>query len=95
VDDAAEGILLAAEKYDEPEPVNVGAGFEISISDLVYIIAKLTGYRGAIRFDASKPSGQPRRMLDTTRARDRFGFIAKTTLEEGLSKTIRWYRRLS
>lgn len=93
VEDAAEGILLAAEKYNDPEPVNIGAGFEISIKDLVHLIAKLTGYRGEIRFDTSKPSGQPRRMLDTSRARERFGFVAETSLEEGLAKTIEWYRK--
>ena len=93
VEDAAEGILLAAEKYDEPEPVNIGAGFEISIADLVRLIARLTGFRGAIRFDETKPSGQPRRMLDTSRARARFGFSAQTSLEEGLTKTIEWYKK--
>jgi GDP-L-fucose synthase len=92
VDDAAEGILLAAEKYDEPEPVNIGAGFEISISDLIHLIVRLTGYRGRVRFDATMPSGQPRRMLDTSRARARFGFVAGTSLEEGLRKTIEFYR---
>jgi len=91
VEDAAEGILLAAEKYDEPEPVNIGAGFEISIADLVRLIAKLTGYRGEIKFDATQPSGQPRRMLDTSRARERIGFVAQTSFEAGLAKTIEWY----
>jgi GDP-L-fucose synthase len=93
VEDAAEGILLAAEKYDDPEPVNIGAGFEISIADLVRLVAKLTGYRGAIKFDATQPSGQPRRMLDTSRARERIGFVARTSLEEGLARTIEWYRK--
>jgi GDP-L-fucose synthase len=92
VDDASEGILLAAEQYDDPDPVNIGAGFEISIAELVHLIAKLTGFRGKIRFDTTKPSGQPRRMLDTTRAKERFGFIAGTSLEEGLARTIDWYR---
>jgi GDP-L-fucose synthase len=92
VDDAAEGILLAAEKYDDPEPVNLGAGFEITIGDLVRKIADLTGFRGRIRFDPSKPDGQPRRMLDTTRARERFGFVARTSFDEGLGRTIEWYR---
>jgi GDP-L-fucose synthase len=92
VDDAAEGILMAAEKYDDPEPVNIGAGFEISIADLVNLIVKLTGYQGRIRFNPAKPSGQPRRMLDTSRAKERFGFVARTSLEEGLAKTIEWYR---
>jgi GDP-L-fucose synthase len=93
VDDAAEGILLAAEKYDEPEPVNIGAGFEISIRDLIQLIVRLTGYSGRVRFDATMPSGQPRRMLDTSRARERFGFVAGTSLEQGLRKTIAFYRR--
>lgn len=91
VDDAAEGILLAAEKYDGPEPVNIGTGFEISIGDLANLIAKLTGYRGKIKFDPAKPSGQPRRLLDTTRAKEKFEFTARTGLEEGLAKTIEWY----
>jgi len=93
VEDAAEGILLAAEKYDDSEPMNIGAGFEVSIADLVRLIAKLTGYRGAIKFDATQPSGQPRRMLDTSRARERFGFVARTSLEEGLARTIEWYSK--
>ncbi len=92
VEDAAEGILLAAEKYDGPEPVNIGAGFEISITDLIHLIVRLTGFKGRVRFDASLPSGQPRRMLDTSRARERFGFVARTSLEEGLRKTIEYYR---
>jgi GDP-L-fucose synthase len=91
VEDAAEGILLAAERYDAAEPVNLGAGFEISIRELVGLIAHLTGFTGSIVWDTSKPNGQPRRMLDTTRARERFGFTAKTPFEEGLRKTIAWY----
>jgi len=91
VEDAAEGIVLATEKFDEPEPVNIGVGFEISIKDLVLQIARLTGYHGMIKWDHSKPNGQPRRMLDTTRARERFGFTAKTGFEEGLKRTIQWY----
>jgi GDP-L-fucose synthase len=93
VEDAAEGIVLAAEKYDESEPVNLGAGFEISIKDLVHLIARLTGFQGKIVWDTTKPNGQPRRMLDTARAREKFGFVAKTGFEEGLAKTIDWYRR--
>ncbi len=91
VEDAAEGIVLATERFDEPEPVNIGVGFEISIKDLVHQIARLTEYRGGIAWDHSKPNGQPRRMLDTTRARERFGFTAKTGFEAGLKKTIEWY----
>jgi GDP-L-fucose synthase len=92
VEDAADAILLAAEKYDEPDPVNLGAGFEISIKDLVHLIARLTGFQGKIVWDTTKPNGQPRRMLDTTRAREKFGFVARTGFEEGLKKTIEWYR---
>ncbi|NLF39635.1 GDP-L-fucose synthase [bacterium] len=88
VEDAAEGIALAAENYDGPEPVNLGAGFEISIKDLVELIAKLTGFTGAITWDASQPDGQPRRCLDTQRAKELFGFTAKTTFEQGLKKTV-------
>lgn len=92
VEDAADGLLLAAEKYDGADPVNLGAGFEISIRDLVEMIARLTGFEGRIVWDASKPDGQPRRMLDTNRARDRFGFQARIGFEEGLRQTIDWYR---
>jgi len=91
VDDAAEGILLAAAKYDDAEPVNLGAGFEISIRELAEMIADLCGFTGTLVWDASKPDGQPRRCLDTTRAR-RFGFSARTGFEEGLRATIEWYR---
>jgi len=94
VEDAAEAIVLAAERYDGPEPVNVGAGREISIRDLVGLIAKLTGFTGRIAWDASKPDGQPRRMLDTSRAATSFGFVAKTPFEEGLRCTIEWYREV-
>ena len=90
VEDAAEGLLLAAERYDSSDPVNLGAGFEISISDLVHLIARLTDYRGEILFDPTKPDGQPRRSLDTTRAAG-FGFRAHTGFEDGLRKTIDWY----
>jgi GDP-L-fucose synthase len=90
--DAAEGILLAAEYYNGPEPVNIGAGFEITIKELAEKIAKLTGFNGEIRWDASKPDGQPRRRLDVSRAKQYFGFEAKTSFDEGLEATIRWYK---
>ena len=90
--DAAEGILLATEKYNEPEPVNIGAGFEITIKDLAEKIVKLTGFKGEIRWDTSRPDGQPRRCLDTHRAFEKFGFRAKTDFDEGLRNTIEWYR---
>jgi GDP-L-fucose synthase len=93
VEDAAEGILLAAEHYNKPEPVNLGVGFEISIQDLANLIAKLTGFNGMIVWDKTKPDGQPRRMLDVSKAEKEFGFKAKTNLEEGLKKTIDWYIR--
>jgi len=91
VEDAAEGILLATEKYNKPEPINLGAGFEISIKDLVELIAKLTGFEGKIVWDRTKPDGQPRRCLDTSKAYKEFGFKAKTPFEEGLKNTIQWY----
>lgn len=91
VADCAEGLLLAAERYNQPAPVNLGAGYEISIRDLVTLIAKLTGFQGEIRWDASKPDGQPRRSLDVTRAEREFGFRARTSFEDGLRKTIAWY----
>ncbi len=93
VTDAAEGILLAAEHYDQSEPVNLGVGREILIKDLVHLIAELTGFRGGVRFDPSKPDGQPRRCLNPNRAEREFGFKAKTSLEDGLRKTIDWYRQ--
>ena len=92
VRDAAEGIVLATQKYDDSDPVNIGAGFEISIKDLAELIVRLTGFQGRLEWDASKPDGQPRRCLDTTRARERFGFVAKTSFEQGLRETIDWYR---
>jgi GDP-L-fucose synthase len=92
VDDAAEGIVLATERYDGPEPVNLGAGREISIRDLAELIARETGFRGEIVWDTSKPDGQPRRALDTTRAAELFGFRARTDFLEGLRRTIEWYR---
>jgi len=91
VDDAAEGIVLAADRYDGAEPVNLGVGREITIRDLTELIVRLTGYEGEIRWDPSKPDGQPRRALDTSRARDEFGFVAATPFEEGLRRTIAWY----
>jgi len=92
VEDCAEGILLAAERYDGADPVNLGSGREISIRDLAKKIAELTGFRGRLRWNAAKPDGQPRRALDTSRAKKLFGFEAKTPLEEGLRATIDWYR---
>jgi GDP-L-fucose synthase len=92
VEDAAEAIALATEKYDKPEPVNIGAGFEISIRELVGLIVELTGFQGRVVWDASKPDGQPRRMLDTTRAFQEFGFRARTDFREGLTRTIAWYK---
>ena len=91
VEDCAEAIVLATEKYNKPDPVNIGAGFEISIEDLVGLIARLLNFKGDIRWDVSKPDGQPRRMLDTSRAYQEFGFKAKTEFEDGLKKTIDWY----
>jgi GDP-L-fucose synthase len=93
VEDAAEGILRAAERYDGDQPVNLGSGQEISIRDLAETIARFTGFRGEIRFDASKPNGQPRRQLDVTRARERFGFDARVPFEEGLRRTVEWYEQ--
>jgi GDP-L-fucose synthase len=91
VEDAAEGIALATEKYNEADPVNLGAGREITIKALTELVAKLSGFTGTIRWDPTQPDGQPRRCLDTTRARERFGFAAGTPLETGLAKTIAWY----
>lgn len=93
VEDCAEAIALATERYDGPEPVNVGAGFEISIKELVGLIAELTGFKGKIVWDTSKPNGQPRRCLDTSRAWTLFGFRARTDLREGLARTVAWYER--
>jgi GDP-L-fucose synthase len=92
VEDCAEAIVLAVEQYDKPEPVNLGAGFEISIRDLAELIAELTGFRGRLVFDRSKPDGQPRRSLDVTRARNSFGFAATTDFRTGLERTIAWYQ---
>ncbi len=91
VEDCARAVVLAAERYDGPEPVNVGTGRELRIADLAALIAEAVGYRGRIVFDPSKPDGQPRRQLDTSRALDRFGFRARTGFREGLRETVRWY----
>jgi GDP-L-fucose synthase len=93
VDDAARGIVLAAERYDGRDPVNLGVGGEITIRDLLELIVRLTGFRGEIRWDRSKPDGQPRRALDTSRAREAFGFTAGTPFEDGLRATIEAYER--
>jgi len=90
--DAARGIALAAARYDKPEPVNLGTGSEISIRDLTLLIKELVGYEGELEWDATKPDGQPRRCLDSERAREEFGFKAETSLREGLASTIEWYR---
>jgi len=95
VDDAVRGIVLAAEKYNSSEPVNIGAGFEISIKDLVQLIVRLTKFKGEIVWDKTKPDGQPRRCLDTKRAYKEFGFKAKVPFETGLKKTIAWYEQNS
>ena len=91
VEDAADGILLATEEYNKPEPINIGSNFEISIKDLVVLIMNLSEFDGEIIWDTSKPDGQPRRMLDTTKAKEEFGFDAKTPFVVGLTNTIRWY----
>lgn len=91
VEDAAEGIVLATERYDGGDPVNLGAGREIAVRDLVQVIARLCAFDGEIRWDSSQPDGQPRRMLDTSRAKERFGFVADTDFETGLQRTIDWY----
>jgi GDP-L-fucose synthase len=92
VEDAAEGIIVATERYDKPDPVNLGTGKEIKINELVSLIAKLTGFSGQIVWEASKPDGQPKRCLDTSRAKKEFAFEAKTDLIDGLQKTIEWYK---
>src|SRR6267378_2782062 len=91
VEDCADGIIRAAATYDESEPVNLGNGREVFINDLVVTIARLTGYEGVIRWQPNRPNGQPRRCLDTTKALEKFGFSAQTSLEAGLKKTIEWY----
>ena len=92
VGDCAEAILLASERYDEPEPVNLGSGAEMSIAELAEAVAKAVGYEGAVVWDTSRPNGQPRRRLDVSRARERFGFEASTPFREGLARTVDWYR---
>ena len=94
VTDAADAVVLAAERYNASDPVNVGAGFEISIHDLVALIVEYTGFRGAIRWDSTKPDGQPRRCLEIGKAQEAFGFRAKIPFEEGLRRTIAWYETL-
>jgi GDP-L-fucose synthase len=93
VEDAAEGILLAAERYDGSQPVNLGSSYEISIRDLMETIARATGFGGRIRWDTSKPNGQPRRKLDVSRAKELFGFESRTPFEEGLRRTVQWYEQ--
>jgi GDP-L-fucose synthase len=93
VDDAAEGIALATERYDGADPVNIGSGQEVPINDLVALVKEMTGYRGEVVRDLTRPDGQPRRCLDTSRAKERFGFAARTPFEEGLRRTIAWYEQ--
>jgi GDP-L-fucose synthase len=95
VDDAAEGIVLATERYDGSEPANLGVGAELTIRELAKLIVKLTGFQGEIRWDTTKPDGQPRRALDTSRARSQFGFVAQTSFEDGLRRTISAYEQAS
>ena len=92
VDDCVEGLVLAAERYDGADPVNLGAGKEISIRELAELIADVTGFTGRIEWDTTKPNGQPRRSVDASRARELFGFEARTPLREGLERTVAWYR---
>ncbi len=91
MEDAAEGIVLAAERYDQSEPVNLGAGQEIKIRDLAELIREYAAFQGTIEWDAGRPDGQPRRCLDTSRAWQAFGFRATTSLREGIGKTVQWY----
>lgn len=93
VDDAVTGIILAAEKFDKSDPVNLGSSYEVTIKDLVQIITRATGFKGEIKWDTSKPNGQPRRKLDTKKAEKEFGFKSETTFEDGLRKTVDWYKR--
>ena len=92
VDDCVEGLVLAAERYDGPDPVNLGAGKEIAIRDLAELVADVTGFTGSIVWDSTKPNGQPRRSVDGTRARELFGFQARTPLRNGIERTVAWYR---
>ncbi|MEO0560586.1 MAG: NAD-dependent epimerase/dehydratase family protein, partial [Chloroflexota bacterium] len=91
VEDAVDGMLLAAEHYDRPAPINLGSGMEISMKELITLIAELVGFEGEIKWDTTKPDGQPRRALDSSRAKSEFGFVAKTDFREGLTRTIDWY----
>jgi GDP-L-fucose synthase len=91
VDDAAEAIVLAADRYDRPDPVNIGSGQEITIRELAELICETCRFRGELRWDATQPDGQPRRCLDTSRAREAFGFVARTPFREGLRRTVDWY----
>ena len=93
VDDCADGIIASMLRYDSPDPMNLGSGREITIKDLTHLVARLARFEGKITWDTSKPDGQPRRCLDVTRAREQLGFVARTTLEDGLAKTIAWYER--
>ena len=95
VEDCARALVLATQRYDKPDPVNLGAGTEIRIRDLVGLIARLTGFKGEVVWDASKPDGQPRRCLDVSRAEREFGFSATTEFETGLRQTIEWYQHES
>ncbi len=91
VEDAVDGIISATEKYNKPKPINLGSGIEISIKDLVFLICKLMNFSGGIRWDKSKPDGQPKRMLDVSKSKKEFGFVAQTSFKKGLEKTIKWY----
>jgi len=93
VEDAARGILLATKRYDKPEPVNLGSSFEISIAELSHLIGDIVGFQGKIRFDVTKPDGQPRRKIDSTRAKEEFGFVSEVKFQEGLKKTVEWYEK--
>jgi GDP-L-fucose synthase len=95
VEDAAEGILLAAERYDRPDPVNLGSGSEVTVRNLVHLICEMAGFRGEVVWDSSQPDGQPRRCLDVTRAESEFSFKAKINLREGLARTIAWFEESS
>lgn len=92
VEDAAEGLVLAAERHDSPDPLNLGSGEEIAIKDLAALIARIVGFEGRLEFDPSKPDGQPRRLVDSSRARRAIGFRAETALEDGIAQTVEWYR---
>jgi GDP-L-fucose synthase len=92
-DDAARGIVMATQKYSDPDPVNLGTGYEISIRNLITLICELMDFQGEIVWETDKPNGQPRRCLDTQRAKERFGFTAQVGFEEGLKNTIEWYRQ--